>query len=115
MSVGFDGMGRQTATFQAGSVSAGSVVIMGGNGKVRSAGAGHAPVGVVLNCREGYASVQTGGFVRAAWTGTAPALGWTALTTNGAGGVKAAGEGDKSRSCLVVEVNETDKTAGLFL
>ena len=45
-----------------------------------------------------------GGTVTAAYTGTAPALGWSGLSANGSGGVKADASG---REYLGVNVEES--------
>ena len=54
----------------------------------------------------GYAGVQVKGFVKTPYSGTAPALGYTALAADGNGGVKAAPSGPLR---LVLELDTTRK------
>ena len=61
------------------------------------------------------AAVQLRGYVQAAYTGTAPALGFASLVADGSGGLRVAGTGETGRNCLVVSVDTTGKTMGLFL
>lgn len=112
--VTFNGMGELVATFQAGSVTAGGPVIMNGNNAVRSATSGGRPVGVALHKRGDYAAVQMQGFVRVKYTGS-PALGWNSLVGNGSGGLRPATEGETGRDCLVVDLDSSEQTMGLFL
>ncbi len=52
------------------------------------------------------------GFVKTPYSGTAPALGYTALAADGNGGVKAASSGPLR---LVLELDTTKKTVGFCL
>lgn len=112
--VTFNGMGELVATFQAGSVTVGAPVIMNGNNAIRNGSGGTAPVGVALNKRGGYAGVLLKGFTQVKYSGT-PALGWNSLVADGTGGLRPATTGETGRDCLVVDLNSTDKTMGLFL
>ena len=109
MSVSFEGIGQWAATFACAETQEGSMVKISGSGAVADCGDGDAFCGQVLSVsRCGDAcSVQLGGFVTAAYSGTAPNLGWTALSADGQGGVKADAAG---RSYLVAEV---DTAAGV--
>lgn len=60
----------------------------------------------------GYAGVQVKGFVKTPYSGTAPALGYTALAADGNGGVKAASSGPLR---LVLELDTTKKIVGFCL
>ena len=76
------------------------------------AGASEDFIGPVAAVREGLASVQTHGYCRLSYTGSAaPTLGWCKLAADGAGGVTT-GSG---REHLVVEVDAKNKAVGLFL
>lgn len=115
MSVGFDGVGQVCATFLGGQAVEGQVVKLAGNGKVAPCGAGDGFCGVALCCKDDACTVQVCGFVTVRYSGTAPAVGWTALTADGNGGVKAAGKDDDGRAVPVVSVDETAKTATVLL
>lgn len=116
MSVAFNGIDSLVVTFQAEDTAAAGVpAAMSGNDTVGKAAAGTAPVGIVLGKRKDYAAVQLRGYVQAAYTGTAPALGFASLVADGSGGLRAAGTGEIGRNCLVVSVDTTGKTMGLFL
>ena len=106
MSVAFDGMDNLVVTFRcSGTVEAGSPD--GGTGKV--------PIGVLLQKRGNYAAVQIRGYVTLPYTGTAPALGWQELVTNGSQGLRTVTTGEAGKACLVVRVDAATSTLGLFL
>ena len=105
MNVSFEGLENAVVTFQEEQVTAGYPVSMSSD----------ATVGVALNVRGGCAAVQIRGFAALPYSGSAPDLGWTALTADGSGGVKVPGSGEKGRECLVVQVDSDNKTVGLFL
>ena len=107
MNVSFEGLENAVVTFQEEQVTAGYPVSMRSGATVGNAAAGAAPVGVALNVRGGFAALP--------YSGSAPELGWTALTADGSGGVKIPGSGEKGRECLVVQVDSKEKTVGLFL
>ena len=114
MSISFEGIGQWAATFACGETAEGQVVKVSGSGEVAACSDGDSFCGVVLfTARDGAAcSVALGGMVRVPYTGTAPALGWTGLAANGAGGVKALSSG---RSYLVVDVDTAGKTVAFAL
>ena len=115
MSVSFQGMDRLVATFEAASgVSKGDLVKISGNGTVSTASSGDAPAGVALNVRGGHAAVQLKGCLEAEYNGTLD-LGWQDITTHSAGKIKAAGENDETRRCLVLSTDTTAKIACLLL
>ena len=115
MSVSFQGVDRLVVTFQAASgVSRGNLVTVSANGTVSAATSGAAPVGVALNVRGGYAAVQLKGCLEVEYNGTLN-LGWQEITTHSAGKIKAAGENDAARRCLVLSTDTTAKTACLLL
>ena len=104
MSVSFEGVGQVCATFWGSGVTEGHV------GALR---AGDDFCGAALCCREDACTVQVGGFVRVSYTGTAPAVGRTSLTADGAGGVTCPEKG--GRACLVADVDSAAKTATILL
>ena len=79
---------------------------------------GEAFCGVVISAaRDGAAcSVALGGMLTAAYSGAAPALGWTTLTADGSGGVKAeVGEQESGVRALAVEVDTAGKYVTFIL
>lgn len=113
MSISFEGVGQVCATFLGGGLTEGQVVKLTGNGTAGACGAGDLFCGVALCCKDDACTVQVGGFVSAAYSGTAPAVGWTALTADGSGGVKTVSSG--GRTCLVTSVDTTAKTVTIML
>ena len=124
----FEGIGQWAATFACSGVQAGQTVKISGGGAVASCAAGEDFCGVVLAVgRDGGAcSVALGGLVTVPYSGTAPALGWSALAADGKGGVKTAGGGtagsessaqtaENGRKYLVADVDETGKTVTFVL
>ena len=100
----FEGIGQWSATFACDGVQAGQVVKISGGGTVAPCAAGEDFCGVALTAgRDGRAcAVVLGGMVTAAFTGTAPAPGWTGLAADGRGGVQAA---DSGRKYLVADTD----------
>ena len=115
MSVSFQGMDELVATFQTASgVTTGDFVTVSGNGTVSTVTSGDAPAGLALNVRNGHAAVQLKGYLEAEYTGTL-GLGWQDITASAGKKIKAAGENDESRRCLVVSADTTAKIARLLL
>ena len=115
MSVSFEGMDQLVVTFKAASgVAKGDLVTVSANGTVSTASSGDAPAGLALNVRSGHAAVQLKGHLEIEYNGTLN-LGWQDITTHSAGKIKAAGENDEPRKCLVVSTDTTAKTACLLL
>ena len=102
MKVCFEDIGHMSATFAAESGEGGEPVKLCGNGTVCACADAEAFCGVVESLRGGYAAVQLHGFITLPYSGSAPALGFTALAADGNGGVKASSGG---RSYLVVSVD----------
>lgn len=105
MKSSFEGIGQWAATFAcANDVAEGQMVKISGNGAVTACADGEKFAGqAAVVGRDGAAcSVVLGGMVSAAYTGSAPALGWSGLSANGSGGVKANTSG---REHLVVDVD----------
>ena len=108
----FDSMHETYVTFHADSaLQAGSVCCIKADSTVGPCTDGGTFCGLVRQIRCGLAGVVLSGYVELPYTGTAPALGETALQANASGGVKAGG----SKTYLVVHVDTNDKTVGFFL
>lgn len=114
MSVSFDEIGQVCVTFAQGTgVGKDQVCKVSGNGTVSGCGAGDKFCGVAVSTREDYVGVVVGGFVTASYTGTAPAVGYTALAADGSGGVKA--DATNGRQVLVVSVDTEASTVTMYL
>ena len=113
MAISFGAIGEKYVTFLAGaSAEDGKLCKVTANGTVGKCAANDAFCGVITQVRGGTASVLMGGYVELPYTGAAPSLGFCALAAGGADCVKAAEGG---REYLVVNVDTTAKTVGLFL
>lgn len=127
MNVSFDGVGQVCATFLGGGLQEGQVVKLAGNGQVGACGDGEGFCGAAICCKDDACTVQVGGFVTLAYSGTAPAVGRTGLCGDGLGGVRSAvsaasgtaksteGTADEATGCLVVSVDTTAKTVTILL
>ncbi len=112
MSVSFNGFNHNTATFKiAEDIAAGTAVKITESDTVAACAAGETFCGFAENGENGYASVQLSGAVTAAYSGTAPAVGYTKLVSDGSG-VKSA---DSGREYLVVSVNEGASTVTFLM
>lgn len=113
MSVSFQGFQETVATFDvSGEVTEGAPVKMAGNGVVSACTANDDFCGVALAVRDGYATVQLGGYAVIGYSGSqAPTVGYQNLAADGSGGVQVL-EGSRQR--LVVEVF-SDNTVGVML
>lgn len=121
MKISFDGIGEQVATFIGDGVKAGDPVKVTGAGTVSPCGAGEAFDGFVAGMSGEYAAVVIGGAVTAPYSGEAPGFGRTLLCADGDGGVKTV-DADAAKAadtdgvkCLVVDVDEADKTATFIM
>lgn len=113
MAISFDAIGEKYVTFYADdSAQDGKLCKVTANGTVGKCAANDGFCGIITQVRGGTASVLMGGYAELPYTGTAPALGYTALAAAGDESVKAAESG---RKYLVVNVDTTAKTVGLFL
>ena len=111
----YGGIGQWAATFAcSGELEDGQVVKISGSGTVSACTAGEPFCGVTISVARDAAacSVALGGLVTVPYTGTAaPAVGWTTLAADGAGGVQADEEETKTgREVLVVDVDTAAKT-----
>ncbi len=112
MKVSFEGFDEKTATFETSSTSiAGKPVAMTANGRVQPVTSG-AFCGICKGVREGYASVQIGGYIRVGYTGEL-SVGYQKLAA--ATGGKVTVDSTNGREYLVVDVNTTAGIAGIIL
>lgn len=115
MKVSFEGIGEKAATFwnaKENAAVSGRAVKMSGNGTVSLCAEGDKFAGFCADADADTATVIIGGFATAPYTGDAPAVGFTALAADAAGGVKVGGSG---REYLVAEVDTAAKTVGFIL
>lgn len=111
--VSMEGIGNQTITFCFDrEPTPGYPCAMLSNNRICDATADTAFIGVTQRNYNGYASIQTAGYVELPYTGTVPALGWATLVSAGDGAVKTAETGTR---CLVVMVDKKSSKVGLFL
>lgn len=112
MSVSFSGFNENTATFKAKEeIANGAPVTVSESDTVALCGNGKKFCGFVTECSGGYASVQLSGTVTAVYSGTAPALGYSKLVSDGTG-VKTADDG---REYLVFAVDTAKKTVTFLM
>ena len=122
MAISFEAIAERYVTFLAAeSAAEGKLCKVTANGTVGACAGGDDFCGVITQVRNGAASVLMGGFVKLPYTGTAPALGFSALVADGTNGVRVPAAATESkpaetgRSHLVVSVDTANKTVGLFL
>ena len=114
MKLSYEGIGQWAATFACTEAAEGELVKISGSGAVAACGDGDDFCGMVLSVSRGgdACSVALGGMVTAGYTGSTPALGWSGLAGDGAGGVKTSESG---REYLVVDVDTTAQTVTFAL
>ncbi len=114
MAISFNAIGQTHVSFSAAETAqAGAVCKLAANATVDACAAGESFCGVVADVRGGVAAVTMAGYVELKYTGTAPTVGYQTLAADGAGGVKTVTTG--GRSLLVVTVDSTNETVGIFL
>lgn len=115
MKVSFEGIGESVVTFynsKTAVAGAGAPVKMSGNRAVSACADGERFFGVALACDSDFAAIQMGGYVELEYAGTAPAVGFAKLVSNGVGGVKTSETGGEF---VIVDVDTVSKTIGLML
>lgn len=114
MSVSLNGFAEEIITLKmAENAAKGSPISISASLTAATSQADEAFAGFLTAAPEGgYAGVQVRGFVKAPYSGTAPALGYTVLAADGSGGVKAASDGPLR---LVLETDTANKTVGFLL
>lgn len=117
MKVSFEGVNEQVLSFKSASVTDGALVgkpvKMSANLTVAGCSANDVFVGFGIHDEDGFADVQTHGYVECAYTGdTAPAVGYGILVCASASAVAAAEAG---REVLIVSVDTTNKIVGFIM
>lgn len=112
MSVSIKGYNTDAVTLiAADGLQKGNLVKISENLTAAPCAAGNIPCGVCLGTDGKYASIQLKGYAKAAYSGTAPALGMTIVTADGADKIKTAATG---RSVMVVSVDTASATAEII-
>ncbi|MBQ5824702.1 MAG: hypothetical protein IIW48_07825 [Clostridia bacterium] len=113
MSISFKGFNEQVATFAtATELEAGTLVKMSASATVEPCKGGELFIGAVVSSHGNYAAVQTSGYVSLPYSGSAPNLGITTLSAADSETVTSDANG---RTVTVIELDETNKTAGILL
>ena len=112
MSVSFHGIGQWCATFLGDGIQEGAVVKVTGQGTAAACAPGDPFCGVAVAGDKEACTVQLGGFARLSYDTAAPAIGYTALSADGKGGVQSDEDG---RSYWVVEQDAAAKTVTVLL
>ncbi|MDO4815167.1 MAG: hypothetical protein Q4A83_00995 [Bacillota bacterium] len=112
MKVSFEGIGEQVVSFAANGEVKGAFVKMSSNGTVAACSAAENFMGYCINAEDGFADVQTHGYITCPYTGTAPHVGYNQLTADANGKVKTAQTG---REYLVLDVDTTANTLGFIM
>lgn len=114
MSVSFKGINEQVVTFKTEEeLAVGTLVTVSDNGTVCPCAANGKIVGVVVSSRESIAAVQISGFVTLPYSGSAPALGVTAIAA--ASDTKIKADATNGKLVTVVETDTAALTAGILL
>lgn len=109
----FKGFGENVLTFKCdNTVKAGSCVKIKSSGTVTAAVDSNDFMGVCLNVRNSCAAVQMNGYTEMKYSGSAPNVGYSRLTSAGTGKVKADTSG---REYLVIGVDTANTTVGFIL
>ena len=114
MNVRFEGIGERVVSFynaETNPAAAGKAVKLSSGGTVSLCADGDKFAGFCVDADETAATVKIGGFVTAAYSGTAPTVGFCALCADAAGGVRTGG----GREYLVVEADTAAKTVGFIM
>lgn len=108
------GFETKCATLTSGEgIAKGDAVMLGENYTAVAVASSGAFCGVCTAIRNGYATVALKGHAVASYSGTAPSVGYNALSGDGKGGVKV--DAENGRQILVVAVNTSDNTIEIIL
>ncbi|MBQ9517418.1 MAG: hypothetical protein IJR60_05020 [Eubacterium sp.] len=114
MSISFNGYEKSIITFEAGDgLAVGCPVTLNSNGEAVPASANSKFIGICTAIRNGWASVQTGGYATVKYSDSAPSYGVTMLATGANKTVKPVSE--NGIYYKVVKVDTTNTTAGIIL
>ncbi len=109
----FDGFDRKEVTVSAtAEVNKGKTVEFMDSYTVDRTIDGHIFDGVCTYVSDAIASIQIRGYTKVTYTGTAPSFGYTKLSSDGKGGVKA---DENGRYVLVTDVDTDSRTCGIIL
>ncbi len=112
MSVSFGGFNENTATFKVTeNIAKNTAVKMSASNTVAACSGSEAFIGFVTECGGGYAGVQLSGTVKATYSGSAPAIGFTKLAGNG----DKVTASESGREYLVVAVDTAAKTVTFIM
>ena len=112
--VSYKGFGEQFLTFKNTKVQKGDLVSIKTDGVAEKANNSAKFIGVCVDdSHEGYITVQVSGYVELPYTGTMPNMNYSALTSNGSGGVKFENGGDVIFK--VLKIDSANNTAGFIL
>lgn len=113
MKVSFEGIGEQVISFKKGNgTEKGLFVKMGANATASACSAGDDFMGLCIHADGAFCEVMTHGYMECAYSGSAPAVGYSVLVADAGGKVKTAASG---RSYLVINVDTTAKTVGFMM
>ena len=113
MAISFDAIGEKYVTFLAADTAKeGEVCKVSADAAVDVCAQGDCFCGVITQVRGGTASVLMGGYTELPYSGEAPEVGYGKLSANGEGGVQV---DENGRAYLIVRVDSTNGTVGLFL
>lgn len=112
--VSFKGFDEKILTFKNGGISTGYPVCVNADSSVHDAGASAEFIGICFdrNSNE-YVNVQVSGYIELPYTGSAPATGYTALVSDGNGGIKVLSSGKVLYK--VIKVDTVNKIVGIIL
>ncbi|MCR4924728.1 MAG: hypothetical protein K5917_00405 [Clostridiales bacterium] len=114
MKVSFNGFNETNATFEtATALDKGALVKMSSNGKVAACTEDDKFIGVVIHSEDDVATVQLNGYIRVAYSGTAPSVGYAKLLADTTG-KKVSVDAD-GREYLVIDVDTTNSFVGIIL
>lgn len=112
MSISFKGFNEQILTFRTqGEIKNGSLVKMSESATVAPCENGDDFIGIAVHVNGGIAAVQVGGYASLNYSGSAPALGACAISAADSAHICSGGD----KSVTVIELDETNSTAGILL
>ena len=112
MRVSYEGIGYLAMTLPSNSAEEGQLCMVNAVGQVDKCDEGESFCGFVEIVRDGMAAMQIEGTVEVGYTGPTPLAGYTKLSSNGKGGVKADTSG---REYLVLSMNAEKATITIKL
>ena len=112
MNVSYEGIGYLAVTMPADGCYVGDICGLSTEGAATICSAGSQFIGVVEAMEGDYAAVQVEGVVKVFYSGNTPLLGYSKLSANGVGGVRADSQG---REYLVLEVDQAESKVTIKL